>query len=69
MSEVEKAEKRGFVQGVAWAVSIEQRYSLDADQLLHESGLKLRDFVDAGVDGEDLRQVKHAAKVGSVWTR
>ena len=68
-SAIEVASKRGFVLGVAWAVAIVHQYGSDADQLLNESGLRLVDFIDAGVEGEDLRRVKAAARIGGVWDR
>ena len=49
-SAIEVASKRGFVLGVAWAVAIVHQYGSDADQLLNESGLRLVDFIDAGVE-------------------
>lgn len=66
---IEEATKRGFVQGVAWAIALIHQHPLDADGMLFESGLRLVDFVDAGVDGDDLRRIKAAAKLGGVWDR
>lgn len=66
-TELEKVSRRGFIQGVAWGISLLHRYGSSSDQMLSESGLRLVDFVNAGVEGEDLRRVKAAARLGSVW--
>lgn len=67
--EIDKATSRGFVQGVAWAIALRHLWNLGSDQMLHESGLSLADFVDAGVLESDLDEVKAAAELGQVWTR
>lgn len=69
IKEVDAERTRGFVQGVAWAIALLHYHPFNADGMLFESGLRLVDFVDAGVEGEDLRRVKAAAKIGSVWDR
>jgi hypothetical protein len=63
------AEQRGFVRGVAWGIALQHAHRLDPDQMLFESGLRLVDFMDAGVEGEDLRRIKAAAKLSGVWDR
>jgi hypothetical protein len=68
-TEIQIAAKRGFVQGVAWAIALQHHYNLGSDQMLHESGLALADFVDARVVESDLKAVKAAAKLGGVWKR
>ena len=67
--EIEIAMERGFVQGVAWGIALQHHYGLGADQMLHESGLLLADFVDAQVVESDMKAVKAAAKLGRVWER
>lgn len=59
----EEAERRGFCQGIAWAISICFRYSQSAGGLLRESGMSVKDFRDAGVEGMDLQAVKRVAKI------
>jgi hypothetical protein len=57
---VNLAEKDGFTQGIAWAISVCNRtgsYDGAAQFMLKESGLKLTDFADAEVDEYDLSQV------------
>lgn len=59
---IDAAEKRGFVQGVAWGIALQHRYNLMASQMLRESGLKLSDFVDADVVDSDLKCIKELAR-------
>lgn len=65
----EQAEKRGFVQGAAWAIALVWKYGLGADQLIKEGGFTLKDFTDADVVELDLERIKAAARAGSVWAR
>jgi hypothetical protein len=66
---IKVAEMRGFVRGVAWAIALLHQHPQDAEALLFESGLTLVDFVDARVEGEDLRRIKAVAKLGGTWDR
>ena len=56
----ELAGKNGFTHGVAWAIAVCKRsgsHDGAAEFLLHESGFKTVDFVDAEVDEYDLTPV------------
>ena len=60
----EATGRKGFIQGVAWAIAVCMRGGLEGagERLLTESGLRLRDFRNAKVEEYDLSQVRIASK-------
>ena len=60
---IKEAEERGFTQGVAWAIAVQDRWQLSPGQLMKESGIKVDDFKKARVDPNDLRIIRKVAKL------
>jgi len=58
LTTVEDAERRGFTQGIAWAISLLDRYPVGPGGLLKESGLSYAAFKGAGVVASDLKQLR-----------
>ena len=53
---------KGFIRGMAWGIALNTRYQIGADQMLHESGLPLKDFISAGVIEHDLKPIRKLFK-------
>jgi hypothetical protein len=66
---IDEAERRGFTQGVAWAVAIAARYQIDAGGLLTESGISYADFKAAKVISSDLRALKRVFQSEGIKVR
>jgi hypothetical protein len=65
----EEAERRGFIQGIAWAISLAAKYQTDAGGLLKESGISYVDFKSAKVVSEDLRQLRKVFQIEGIKLR
>lgn len=52
-----KASEKHFIRGALYVIALHRRYSLDADQLLKESGITREDADKAGVDSYDMEQL------------
>lgn len=66
-----KSEEHGFAHGLAWAVGIlaSRGENTLAGELIRESGLERRDFIEARTADYDMSFVNKIAESEGIWSR